>query len=59
MEYLLQPTPIPCSNCHTMTRPSQQTINREKEIVVEATWRCPQCGAFLKRGLISRTPKQK
>ena len=58
MEYLVQPTPIGCSNCGTLTRPSQQTITREKETVVEAQWRCPQCGAYLKRGIVSRTPKE-
>lgn len=57
MEQLLQPTPIGCSNCGTLTRPSQQVVNRPTEIVTEAQWRCPQCGAFLKKGIIKRTPK--
>lgn len=57
MEQLLQPTAIPCRQCGTMTRPTQSPIYDEKFIVMEAQWRCPQCGMYLKRGITSRTPK--
>jgi len=55
---ILQPTPIGCRNCHATVFPRRTTINKETQTITEGEWRCPQCGTFLKKGVLSIVDKK-
>ena len=54
--------PVSCRACGygpVRGQESSYTDHSSGETIVECSWRCPQCGAHIQSGEISRTPAAK